>query len=119
MLLIGPRFASVMWWLLQPARFNVTFSSPFLGILGIIFIPWTTLMYVIVFPGGLSPLDWVFLGISLFADIASYGGSAYGGKKQMSSKINNLNYSTTRSLIYFITYLKLIYKIRLKMGLFF
>jgi hypothetical protein len=84
MLLIGPRFASVIWWLLQPARFSLAFPNVFLGVLGVIFVPWTTLMYVIVFPGGLNLFDWIFLGLAFFADLSSYGGSAWGGKKQMS-----------------------------------
>jgi hypothetical protein len=85
MVLIGPRFANVVWWLLQPTRYNITFPNAIFGILGIIFIPWTSLMYVIVFPGGITGFDWLWLGIALFADISSYGSSAYGGKKQMST----------------------------------
>jgi hypothetical protein len=85
MVLIGPRFANVVWWLLQPARYSITFPNAIFGILGIIFVPWTSLMYVIVFPGGITGFDWLWLGISLFADLSSYGSSAYGGKKQMSS----------------------------------
>ena len=42
--------------------------------LGIIFVPWLTLMYVIVAPGGIEGFDRVWLGLALFGDIASYGG---------------------------------------------
>ena len=39
-------------------------------------------MYVLVFPGGIEGLDWLWLGLGLFADIASYGGSAWGNRDQ-------------------------------------
>jgi hypothetical protein len=84
LVLLGPRFGNVMWWLLQPARYNLAFPNAIFGILGIAFLPWTTLMYVSVYAGGITGLDWLWLGIGLFADLSSYGSSAYGGKKQMS-----------------------------------
>ena len=85
LVLLGPRFAGAMWWLLSPARFNLAFPNIIFGILGLVFLPWTTLMYIIVFPGGIAGWDWLWIGISFFADLSSYGGSAFGGKKQMSS----------------------------------
>lgn len=75
LIFLGPRVATAFWWLFQPARFDLTFSSFIVPLLGIIFIPWTTLMYVIVAPGGLSFWNWLFLGLALVLDIASYGGS--------------------------------------------
>lgn len=41
-------------------------------------------MYVASFAGGITGWDWLWLGIGFFADITSYAGSGYGGKKQMS-----------------------------------
>jgi hypothetical protein len=34
-------------------------------LIGGIFVPWTTLSYLIVFPGGVVGLDWVWLGLGL------------------------------------------------------
>jgi len=86
LILTGPRVVNVLWWLLRPGVYAVAFGNNIiLPILGIIFLPWTTLMYVLAFPGGLSGLDWIFIGIGFIADVASYGGSGYGGKKQMTS----------------------------------
>ena len=48
-------------------------------VLGIVFLPWTTLMYVIVAPGGVVGWDWLRVGLMLAADIASYVGG-YGRK---------------------------------------
>ena len=84
LILLGPRFGNAVWWLVQPARYNLAFPNPIIGILGIAFIPWTTLMYAASYAGGLSTWDWIWIGLGLFADISSYAGSGYGGKKQMS-----------------------------------
>jgi len=35
-------------------------------------------MYVIVFPGGITGFDWVWLGLGLFADIVWWSGAAVG-----------------------------------------
>lgn len=73
---LGPRAGILVWWLLQPARWQAAFQSALWPILGIIFVPWTTMMYVLVFPGGVTGLDWLWLGLGLFADIAWYSGAA-------------------------------------------
>jgi hypothetical protein len=85
LLFLGPRFATFVWWLLAPARFNLAFHSTIMALFGIVFLPWTTLMYVIVSPGGITGFDWLWIGIAFFADVSSYAGGAYKGKKQMSS----------------------------------
>lgn len=83
LVLLGPRIVGVFWWLFQPMRWQAAFASWAGGnlwwiwpILGIIFLPWTTLMYVIVAPGGVVGWDWLWLGLMLVADIASYAGGA-------------------------------------------
>lgn len=81
LVLLGPRFFNAMWWIFQPARWQLTFAT-WAGIwwiwpiLGIIFLPWTTLMYVIVSPGGVEGFDWFWIIIMLIADIGTYAGSA-------------------------------------------
>ena len=57
------------------------FNLPWLvGSLGLIFAPWTALMYVMVFP--LNGFDWIWLGFGIIADIVSYVG-AYHNRKQV------------------------------------
>lgn len=79
LVLLGPRIVGAFWWLFQPLRWQATFAG-WAGIwwiwpmLGIIFLPWTTLMYVLVAPGGIIGLDWLWLGLMLVGDLASYGG---------------------------------------------
>lgn len=79
-LLLGPRAAIVFWWIAEPSRWALTFQSAFVPLMGLLFLPWTTLFYVLVYPGGIEGLDWLWLGIGLVVDIASYGGGAYGNR---------------------------------------
>jgi len=76
---LGPRFFNFMWWLIQPARWSLTFNTFIFPLLGVIFIPWTTLMYVIISPGGVTGWDFMWLGLAFLSDIASYAG---GGVKE-------------------------------------
>ncbi|MFA9404458.1 MAG: hypothetical protein ACERKX_01470 [Anaerolineales bacterium] len=82
---LGPRVAGIIWWLIQPARWNLAFDTFIFPILGIIFLPWTLLMYVIVAPGGLTGLDWVFVGLMLVFDIGSYVGGGWGNRSRFGS----------------------------------
>jgi hypothetical protein len=75
----APRLASIIWWLFQPVRWSVPFGGwPIVWWLwptaGILLVPWTTLMYVIVYPGGLSVINWIFLGLAVAMDVGSYAG---------------------------------------------
>jgi hypothetical protein len=81
---LGPRVMGILWWLFQPATWSRAFNGAVIWpILGIAFLPWLTLMYVIVSPGGIVGLDWLWLGIALFADVASYGGGGYKNKDRL------------------------------------
>ncbi len=79
------RAAIILWWLSDPGRFNLAFRDwtlPGLSIpawlwtvLGWIFLPWTTLAYLFVFPGGIVGYEWIVLGVALLIDLAGHGGS--------------------------------------------
>lgn len=73
----GPRLAFLVYWLIAPVRVSAafaTFNFPWLvSLLGLIFAPWTVLMYVMIFP--LNGFDWIWLGFGIAADIFSYVGS--------------------------------------------
>lgn len=73
----GPRLAFLVYWLIAPLRVSAAFDMfnlPLVvGILGLVFIPWTTLMYVIVFP--LNGYDWIWIGFGVLFDVLSYIGT--------------------------------------------
>lgn len=83
LLLAGPRLATLFWWLFYPARFRLAFNGIIWPILGIIFVPWTTLMYLIVFPGGVIGLDWLWIGLGILADVAWYAGGGFGNRDRL------------------------------------
>ena len=87
LVLLGPRVAAIIWWLVSPVRWVVdaqfsAFSSIIWPILGIIFVPWTTLMYVIIFPVA-GFWDWLFLILAIFTDIATHGGGFFGNRDRI------------------------------------
>ena len=51
-------------WLARPAMMDATFSSFIIPCLGFLFLPFTTLMYVILIQGvgAIQGLDWLWLG---------------------------------------------------------
>jgi hypothetical protein len=70
---LGPRFALVLMWLFGD-RVDRAFDSWIWPLLGLIFLPWTTLAYVLAWSpvGGVSGGEWLFVAIGLVADIATY-----------------------------------------------
>jgi hypothetical protein len=83
LLLAGPRLAILVWWLTQPLRWQAAFTSFIWPLLGAIFLPVTTLVYVLLFPGGIFGLDWLWLTLGIIADLTSYGGSGYGNRDRI------------------------------------
>ena len=84
LMFFGPRLAFLIYWLIPIGRIRIytAFNTWIWPLLGLIFLPWTTLMYVIVYGvNGIVGFDWLWLGLALLADIASYGGGAYNRKE--------------------------------------
>lgn len=82
---LGPRVGILIWWLVEPLRWQLAFNSFVWPILGVIFLPWTTLMYVMVAPGGVTGFNWFWVILAVVADIASYSGSVYGNRDRIPS----------------------------------
>ena len=83
---LGPRFAGIIWWIANPARWvGVAFDSALWPILGLLFLPWTTLMYVIVAPGGVVGWDWLWVGLAALGDIGMYAGGGAGNRSRFTS----------------------------------
>lgn len=83
LVLLGPRAGILVWWLVNPLRWQLTFPSFIWPLLGFLFLPWTTLMYVLVAPAGVFGLDWLWLGLAVVADIGMHAGGAYGNRERV------------------------------------
>jgi len=80
----APRFAFLMLWLFQPLKVMTTFDTFIWPALGVLFAPWTALAYVLVFPSGITGLDWVWLGIAVAIDLGTYLGGGESGRRRRS-----------------------------------
>ena len=80
-----PRLLVLFVWLARPAQWDAAFGGPLVPILGLIFLPFTTLMYVILFtPGsGLSGLDYLWLLLAVAIDVYGWGASAYSNRDKI------------------------------------
>jgi len=74
LMLFGPRLAILVWWIYTPIYINSLFQSWIWPLLGWVFLPWSTLMYMTVAGGGIVGFDWIILGIGIFADMGTYFG---------------------------------------------
>jgi len=94
----APRVALVLWWLTDPTRVTGTFHTwwqSFGGVsfpnfvwplIGFLVLPWTTVAYVFVAPGGLSMVDWLILVVALLLDLGVHGG---GGRESYRRRQTN------------------------------
>jgi hypothetical protein len=78
----APRIAFLVWWVVQPFRMEATFDTFMWPLIGVLFMPWTTIMYVLVFPGGITGFDWVWLGLGLAVDISTWVSNIRANQEQ-------------------------------------
>ena len=73
-----PRLALFILWIARPARIDAAFDTFLWPLLGIIFLPFATLMYVLLYtPGrGLVGWDWFWVILAALLDIGHWAASA-------------------------------------------
>ena len=78
---LGPRFALGAWWIFG-TKVDAAFDSFLWPLLGLLFLPWTTLFYVIAWSpvGGVTGGEWIFVGIGFLADLMTYSARAAKGR---------------------------------------
>ena len=83
--IIGPRALIIFWWLMDPARWALTFNgAEIASAFGFLFFPWTTLIYVLFWSvGGMEPIGWLFVALGFVADIGTYTGGGYGNRDRV------------------------------------
>ena len=69
------RIMLLMAWFARPVLMDAAFGSFIIPCLGFLFLPVTTLMYVILIQGvgAIQGLDWLWLFLAVLLDIASIG----------------------------------------------
>lgn len=81
--MLSPRLGIILLW----AFTNVVgraYNTVIIPLLGLIFLPWTTLFYLLVVgaTGSMNFGGWLFVGIGLIMDIANYSQS-YVNREQI------------------------------------
>ena len=80
----APRLAFLFVWLFTPLV-NRAFTGWLWPLLGVVFLPFTSLFYVFMWsPAGLAWWGWAIVAIGFIIDIGGYGGSAYGNRDRLS-----------------------------------
>ena len=81
-LAVAPRAVLVLAWLFSD-RWEIVWGGDFLWpLLGIIFVPYTTIMYMLTWtPNGIEGWDWLWIALGLFLDVAHWGQTAANRKQ--------------------------------------
>ena len=92
----APRLALLIWWFSDAARVTGTFAAwpkvlaglslpnwawPLAGLL---LMPWLTVGYIWVAPGGVAGWEWAVLAIALLFDLSTHGGSGREASRRRS-----------------------------------
>jgi len=81
-----PRLFTLFLWIAKPVLFEAALGGPILAVLGILFLPLTTLMYVVLWtPAGLAGWDWVWVGLALVLDIGGVAASGFSNRDRLPS----------------------------------
>jgi hypothetical protein len=80
----APRLVFLIVWIARPSYVDAVFDTWILPLLGLIFLPFTTLMWVLLDapPVGVHGWDWLWIVIAVCIDLGHYG-SAYAQRGEM------------------------------------
>jgi hypothetical protein len=83
---LGPRIALLIWWIFGD-RVDLAFDSWIWPLLGLLFLPWTTLAYLLVWSPvvGVDGGEWIVVALGFLADVLTYSSRAATSRYQASS----------------------------------
>ncbi len=72
-LAFAPRVVLVLAWIFS-GRWQIVWGGQwFLPLLGIVFLPYTTIMYMLTWsPAGIQGWDWMWIGLGVFMDVMKW-----------------------------------------------
>lgn len=75
--LIGPRIALFLWWIFGD-KVDLAFDTWVWPLLGLLFLPWTTIAYVLVWSPvvGVDGAEWIVVALGFVLDVLTYSGRA-------------------------------------------
>lgn len=74
----APRLMFLIVWIARPVYVDAVFDTFIYPLLGLIFLPFTTLIWVLLDapPLGVHGADWFWIVIAVFLDLSHYAGAA-------------------------------------------
>ncbi len=83
---LSPRLAIFFVWLFYYDRVAIAFSSMWIGFIGFLFLPWTTLAWIICYQPlfGVTDFGWFVIIFGFVVDMSSYasGFRSRGSRQQ-------------------------------------
>ena len=81
------RWFLIFFWIARPGMMNLAFNTFILPCLGFLFLPFTTLMYVLLVQGvgRLQGLDYLWLALAVIIDLGSVGAAAAANRNRIPS----------------------------------
>jgi hypothetical protein len=75
----------LFYWLARPVQMKAAVGTFIIPCLGFLFLPFTTLMYVLLVQGvgGIQGLDWLWLGLAVVLDIATIASAGYTNRDRI------------------------------------
>jgi hypothetical protein len=79
----APRLLFLFIWIARPAYVDAVFDTFIWPLLGLIFLPFTTLMWVLLDapPVGVEGFDWFWIALAVLLDLSHYAG-VYGQREE-------------------------------------
>jgi hypothetical protein len=70
----APRLIVIFAWIARPAYFDAVFDTWIFPVLGLIFLPFTTLMWLFLGapPESVQGFDWVWIALAVLLDLTHY-----------------------------------------------
>ena len=84
-MMLSPRLGIILLWIFTN-WVNLAFNTWIWPALGLVFLPWTTLLYILVAApaGGITFWGWLFVALGLLSDLASHA-QTYASRNQAQS----------------------------------
>ncbi|MEV4411828.1 hypothetical protein [Catellatospora sp. NPDC049609] len=80
---VFPRLGLIAIWVLRPGLVDAAFDTWIWPLLGLVFVPFATLLYVVLYHiGGLTWWEWFWVGVLAVFDIGQWGMTLRYRRKQ-------------------------------------
>jgi hypothetical protein len=82
----APRLIVIFAWIARPAYFDAVYDTWIIPLLGLIFLPFTTLMWLFLGapPEEVQGFDWFWIVLAVFIDLSHYA-NTYGQRGAVQS----------------------------------